>query len=215
MESLSLFFYNIVPGTLFLSTIYILKIRDLTNDLHLIPPEIMKHGEILILAIIVLSLFIGFILQALAKLMRLPILDRVFGEVEKENESAYPKAIGFLKEIGSQYEDSRKEAIFTMHNYLEATESGKLPRIFTAISAFWSNMTSGTFIFLIYEVCWKHDIVPAGLFLLCFVLSLWISKWYLKTQYDIVVKTFASMMVFNSETKHFNDGEKNRRSKSA
>lgn len=207
MESLSQFFYNIVPGSLFLSTIYILKIRDFSNDISQIPSE--AQGQIVILATIILSLFIGYILQASAIIWReLIIYNYVFKRVENDNEVCYPIAIEALKRIGAKYKKNPKDAIFTMHNYLEAKNSGKLPRLFTPTSAFWSNMISVTSFFLIYEIFWGYNTFLASIFLLGLLLSLWSSAEYLRKQYDIVVKTFASIMELDSSTKDPNGNQK-------
>ncbi|HEY5600946.1 MAG TPA: hypothetical protein VIK81_02545 [Patescibacteria group bacterium] len=195
MESLTSFFYNIIPGGAFLTTIYVLELRNLTKDLNSLPFNFNDASEIIILLVIIISLFIGFVLQAFNKIIKFLLLSSVLRHVEQNDSESYELALSYLKKFKIDKTTDRKKAFFIIHDYLEGVEAGNLPRVFTTLSAFWSNIASGSIIFFIIEFCWKHNLSLSGIFLLIFLFSITLACEYLRTQYDTILKTFSSIKV--------------------
>lgn len=160
-DSLTAFFYNFVPGVLFIfGVIYLFDYLYLFN----------KNEVIIIFFISVLGLFFGFLFQWFTKIARgdafvinffkdNEVLNSI---VKKKNEEKeiynmdYKQAINKLSGlIGYQRDKSDvKGNFYFMHNYLRAEGKAEVANYFTARLAFWSNLFFGS-LFLVVLVVLK------------------------------------------------------------
>jgi len=195
-DSLSQFFYNIVPGFLFLLTIdYLLGFKFLT----FLPYKYMKDKEILFaFAFLSLSLFIGFIFQGFTKFVRkrLEINQKIWEKIKNDNSSSFKKSVELLRRMGLLDEKTDlKEIFYLMNNYLEGEQKAALSKFFSLRVAFWSNMFFAIY-FLIPITVWVEKYSALIILLFLFPYSYWLFETYLKIHYDTVLKTFVTVTNF-------------------
>lgn len=114
IDSITQFFYNLVPGSIFII------MADNLLDLHIInlvaPQWMLEHKEFQIFIIISLGLILGFIFQGITKFNReesrffnffnkiriplIPLNIKLWRDVVKEDLKSYEKALGILFEEG-------------------------------------------------------------------------------------------------------------------
>lgn len=208
MGGLAEFFFNIVPGSFIL-----LAFNILFPDINKPVAEQLPNSEALRLAIFaVMSLFIGFFLQILTKVLKEKyVYKKIWNLLEEENINlyedvknllSYQKLITNKNTNGFKKEDQRKQVFFTMDNYLSAGGGGRLLPHFASRSAYWSNLgwTFASIAILIILSCFLESTNLDKLILLAgLVISISLSflSWvtfiaHQKQHYEIVLRTFAS-----------------------
>lgn len=192
-DSLTQFFYNIVPGILFIKGLEIITNHSLIKLL-----DIQHKDGLIILFYLSFGLFVGFIFQYLTKWLRQglwedhqkqKILVRSLNEIvweeivesekyREENKPLYLKAVGILNQklkLSKKEEikeGEHRRAFYLMHNYLLGTGGDKQPQFYTSRLAFWANMCFASFFFLM-SVIIKIATVIIKIFISCYC---WWSK---------------------------------------
>ncbi len=179
------FFYNIVPGTLFILIIqYYYKISFLPG----LPIAINDNNSAIVIFIdLLLGLFLGFVFQGLTKIAREKLnLNEIIAEEVIENEKFNKSNYKELKN------KTPKQVIYYMDNYLRCDEAAFLPSHFSARFAFWSNVFWA--ILLLIPINFLHycyfDNSEIWLFLAIFF-SAWMSKKYMYAFYDVILVSYA------------------------
>lgn len=194
-NSITEFFYNIVPGSIF--------VIAFNHYLH--PPifdfleNSMDAGVIFFL--LISGLFFGFVFHGFTKFIRSCLwLDlTVFNKVINEDNKSFAIASGELAARGLiGKNDPKKQAFYKMDNYLRAKGYAKTIQHFTARLAFWSNIFFGTVIVCIVVLSLKnYSDLPWLLLLLIF--SGWLFYEYLRILYDSVLKTFVTVLLLKNK----------------
>jgi hypothetical protein len=154
-DSINGFFYNLIPGILFIFGLLYL----LDDKFSWITSPIVKDNSVLITFLaIILGLFFGFVFQGIAKfkwlrsnvedLSRLTVLDsndKIFQKAVAELSEI--KRINVKKVIDSKEIDLRKKFFYLMYNYLRGTRHADTVMFFTDRSSLWSNLYYGGWIY--------------------------------------------------------------------
>ena len=215
-DSLTEFFYNIVPGCLFvLGICFLLEYFPLKDDVALS-----------IFLLVVFGLFFGFIFQFFTKMVRNGVLNihdlkdlTVWGKIagKKEEKSKikygedYMRAFRRLECLIDNKQDESKldRNFYIMHNYLRAEGKAEAPNFFAARLAFWANTFFAVSILSIFGIfkftvqlntiisCRNIDnmemlitIAFIGFNIFLFFISKAAFGKYLFILYDVVLKTF-------------------------
>jgi len=198
------FFYNIVPGFLFLFIndyhFHIIFLQGSTNLTDL------SGNSIGILVLLTLSLFLGFIFQSLTKLTREFFLNKmIFDYIRNKDEGIYNSAVSKLKSIKSSKTLDVVENFYLMHNFISSNKKDLLPEYFSARFAFWSNIFFCLLLSLISFSLSKQErlfnldrVTIFFLFQLALVYSTVISLMNFKNLYDSVLKTFITQLTIKS-----------------
>lgn len=212
MGGLAEFFFNIVPGTFIL-----LAISVLFPDTFKTFTDLSPDSETFKLAIFaVMSLFIGFFLQILTKVLKENcVYKNIWEKLGKDNNLyedvknllSKQKLVTDKNKDGFKEEDQREQVFFTMDNYLSIEGGGRLLPHFASRSAYWSNLgwTFAVITFLIILSCFLEStnldkrILLAGLVI---SISLSFLSWvtfiaHQKQHYEIVLRTFASKIAID------------------
>lgn len=204
------FFYNIIPGFVFL----------LLNSLFFWPVqkiiiESNKHSYIGLVPVLVISIMLGFLFQALTKLFRSFCLDKIITK-DIENKDKYLLTVAKNElthmKLHEKDEDTIK-FIYTIHNYLFAKYSNEMiPEFIMPRLALWSNMFF-VFILTIFSILispWFFifpqsisGFMPFDLLLLillsCISLKTYLSYHY--AYFDSLLRTFVSTQSLDNNAK--------------
>ena len=157
IDSITEFFYNIVPGILFILALEFLSGFSFINEMGM--QCAIQHWEIQLFIMILLGLFLGFVFQGFTKLLiregGLQLNKKwLWSEVKRDNPLIYKAAQKILEnKLNNETKKELKrpkKVFYLMNNYLE----GKIGRAslinhFSSRTAFWANIFWGTF-FLIF-----------------------------------------------------------------
>lgn len=186
LGGLSAFFYNVIPGVIFLLVLDNLnvvwfKLKDLPGD----DPE-------KIFWIITIGLFLGFFGQATIKFLKDIVINKlVFNFIKKNNDTEYEDAIEKLSTIGikkSKY-DQNKKVFYAMDNNLRYSGPYYIINHYSERAAFWANIFLGLIVIssiLLYER--RAMEMPIYILLLIITLIFWLSS--VRSQYESVLQTF-------------------------
>jgi hypothetical protein len=205
INSLSVFFYNIIPGFIFLwlNSLYFSDLKKLVFE-----PKDPVSG---IFQVIVLSIFLGFVFQSLTKIIREMFFNKlVMDDIELKDKDLLKDAQKLLKDIPSAKKDKSINNIYLMHNYLITKYKVLLPEFFSPRLALWSNILFGSLTtiglillspFFNVKLNGISGSIPLDIALL-FMLSCYswnMSKKYLYAFLDSVIRTFVSTRILNKE----------------
>ncbi|HUV47178.1 MAG TPA: hypothetical protein VMW29_03525 [Candidatus Bathyarchaeia archaeon] len=246
-DSLTAFFYNIVPGVLFIILFdYFLGFELYPFLLNTFGNIQKDRGIILTFYFLVFGLFCGFIFQGFTKKFRNWFLnEKTFKKVIEEDILSYKRAIKILQSKKLLDSDETELTVkcdkkklgrffYLMHDCLLGTRVGEFPIFFTTRLAFWSNIFFGILTIVIYFLlilivhCFSRIRLPSYLllysfkkreepwlalikFVLLMVLlrySWWLFCEYLRILYDVVLKTFVSVVKIDKEEQDTKRGKK-------
>jgi len=200
-NSLLGFFYNLVPGALF----------SLIFNSFLPLYNFDKPNFVVLL--VVWGLFFGFLFQAITKSLRSTIFfgNHIFDKIVEDRKVIYKNAKEKLiqNEVIKEEKNkiiSNKDCLYFMDNYLRATHFDPTAEHMAAKSAFWSNICIAlvfTIILLfLTNTCncdiWRNLLI--FIFGLFAILTYLISRKYYISQYDVVIKTFIMITIFENKT---------------
>lgn len=180
--SLVEFFYNVIPGTIFL---VLLSHYNIFNLISIFPENASKDSVVLIFAYLVGGLFFGFVFQGLTKLLRdLCWNAQIMEKIKNEN-------VGFNSTVKKLKVSNLKNAFYLMDNKLRWQIPAFLPTHFSSRFAFWSNNLFGFFFVIIARIVsgklLDYDYIILGIFLW---FSWKMSNLHLKGFYDSVFKSY-------------------------
>lgn len=191
------FFYNIIPGLLFLFiNDYHFHIFSKPHSINNYDPNNVSG----IVVLIALSLFIGFLFQSLTKIFRDLIGNKfMFEWIKCKDEKLYKSGVHKLADINRDDSDNVITNFYLMHNYLSRSQMDHLPEHFSARFAFWSNVFIGSFvsmfIFLFSSPQEKVKLFVNGevfivLIFIFLVYSFLISGVYFYSMYSSIINSF-------------------------
>jgi len=190
-ESISDFFYNLVPGILF-----IIGLLYLLNGFPLAFILAKNKEGLVIFLLIIFGLLFGFIFQGLTKICRqkIPLNKWIMDKVKDDNSDIYPKIA--LKYLPKQDKNNIVRDFYLMHDYLLAKKLGSQTNFYSARFAFWSNIFVANFLLIIINlyVC-KSDFITFLLIVQAF--STYLSYEYFRAMYDVILKTFVIVQFKN------------------
>lgn len=200
MENITSFFFNIIPPAILLFLLTILGVD--------IPMSNEYPESIYLLLILILLIFLGFLGQALSKIIKEKVLyEIVWQEVIKEDkEHNYKLAEKYLKKMLPEhetYEEKVKRIFFTMDNYTSLNPGRLLPH-FASRLAYWFNLywvsiiTLGTSVAMIMDsgiTTEKYIVLISAIIL--FMVATYETSVHLKNHYDILLKTFVSLVAID------------------
>jgi hypothetical protein len=188
------FFYNIVPGTIFL---FLLKGYGIFDLQWLIG----KSDTLVLFAYVIVGLFLGFVFQGCSMILRQELgwNNKKFRTVKENNtsfEDAY-KTLG-LGEIKDITDKKLKEAFYRMDSSLRKETPSFLPTHFSSLFAFWANIACGMS-FLLVCILAKYGFYimqhPSKLLSLIIFIVYLIFFWiladkHLKSFYDVILNSY-------------------------
>lgn len=195
INSLSSFFYNLVPGSLF-ALVSDMLLKSMYKD-HYDP-----KGNERILLIVILGLFFGFLFQAITKYIRKHIPSYInqclLNEIINKDKDTYGKAEEILinKELLINKLKNKQKIqrnFYLMDSYLRAKAYNETTERFAAKSAFWSNIALASFllfIIMLFKQMCLFSIIP----LIFSFVSLFFSVVYWRDLYDVIMKTFIAIL---------------------
>ncbi len=192
-SDLSNFFYNLIPGIVFILGLD--KIGILLMPSGLLGIDQHNNDVTRGLVLISIALLLGFFFQGLTKIIRELFLNNIFFCLIKcFHPHEYKKAEEELKELLDKDNPTDKEKFYLMDNYLRATEKASTPIHFSSRFAFWSNLFMASVIYLFF----LNVNLPATAYLLGitqFVLffSLILALFHFYAYYDVVLKSFITI----------------------
>lgn len=200
LNSLVGFFYNIIPGFIFLIiNDYYFHFFSLNNPRN----SIIFDNPFRILILLVISLSVGFLFQSLTKICRnyLGLNKCIFVDIKCNDEKIYNSALSKLGDIDRKDKTNIVNIFYLMHNYLSSCKTDRLPEYFSARFAFWSNTFFGSlFTFIIFFVISKQkslfgldESVSSLLIIGAVLYSAFISRMYLHDMYASILKSFVVM----------------------
>lgn len=203
-NSLSGFFYNIIPGFIFLliNSLYFSGIKDRILISSNLPMEILQ--------VTVVSIFLGFFFQSLTKITRDGILNqKVFRKIKLSDQNIFLDAKELLARIKSSKEEEDIKLIYLMHNYLVTQYKLLLPEFFSPRLALWSNMFFASIITIILLLITPYfNINPSPLtgYMFLDLILLAIFSWhswemtenYLYILFDSIIRSFVSTRRFGN-----------------
>jgi hypothetical protein len=185
------FFYNLVPGSLFLLFLqYYYKI-----DLLLFFPKISATDSftILIFVYIVYSLFLGFIFQSFTKFVRdkCGVNNFVANQVLHHNEK---NSVKLPKKIRTGYTRTKYNTLTTFYlldNHLRGKQAAFMPTHNSSLFAFWSNIFFATLLIVVLRLI-KTPRLSSDylLFIYALIHAGYFSYKYLYTFYDTILKSY-------------------------
>lgn len=217
--SITQFFYNIVPGSLFIVALSVM-IKNPINRL------IFEMNNLFFFFIFLsLALLIGFIFQGITKFdrkypsekdkpidfidkfvvflnklvmqkLRYPIRNMnniVWERVKDADKESDKKALNLIK-VGD-----KERSFYMMHNYLMATRKDKRTDFYMDRVAFWANTYYGNLILIVISL-WLQKWYIFLMLLIFTLFSRWLYHEYLKNLYDVVLKTF--VVIKENESKN-------------
>ena len=185
------FFYNIVPGSLFIILLRHLFYIDL---LSLLP----KRGNnddtvIIIFAYIIMGLFLGFIFQGIIKFIReLGFNKWIAKKVIADNKKEFAESNDVLgKKYKTFLSTVFERNFYLMDNYLRGKHAAFLPTHNSSRFAFWSNIFLAN-LFLIGLMFMRYPCL--NFYHLFFIIVLLASAWwmykYFYAFYDTILKSY-------------------------
>lgn len=206
------FFYNLIPGAIFSTFLFLYFFWPL-----LIFVEGEAQAIFLIVLLVIFGLFFGFLLQGITRFFRDSWLfgKHLYYEVAEDSGENYNKAVNILLEYkiidkdkiideNQKITGNIKNKLHLMDNYLRAAQFKSTTEHFAAKSAFWSNILLVS-IAILATVCYFG--LPACFNWIKFVLFLLIpfsycvSRVYYKSQYDVVIKSFLTVVQIDKQEK--------------
>lgn len=198
------FFYNLIPGSLFIVGVNLLGYNAVDISLLKVNPESTREF-IGFMVFIIYALFLGFVFQGVIKIFREIILNKaVFSVVRWRNESQYKVAKDILRLVDKK-EGSPKDAFYLMDDFLRGNQAAAGPIHFSSRFAFWSNMlvASAFFLVLIKLVPYTQSAIYLNTVSeIIFIFSLIISPLYFYAYYDVVLKTFITKIKLQNTHMH-------------
>lgn len=176
------FFYNVIPGVLFL---LVLDFKVAWFELQDLPGDTSQE----LFWIIILGLFLGFSGQATAKLLKdIAINSYVFNNIKKDNSTEYKDAVTKLSKIGIST-DEIKNIFYSMDNNLRNKETNYIINHYSERAAFWANISLGLLIISFVLFC-EGRVTEAFNFILLLIFAriFWFSS--IKSQYESILQTF-------------------------
>lgn len=185
-DSLTEFFYNIVPGSLFvLAVVWVLNI-DLVRVPVVVDLPNGDRGIVVILLLLILGLFFGFVFQGMTKWIRGQPFFRgkslgeiIFQKIVTKDDFSFKIAVKSLKTSGllgleevkslqkkkskanvEDISDVITRMFYLMDNYLRGTGGANAIQHFTARLAFWSNVYFGILCLIVVTIFagyWSRD----------------------------------------------------------
>jgi hypothetical protein len=190
---LSNFFYNLIPGSIFLIGLHLLEIPFIPNIIFNKKGDI--DSSIFILYFIIAALFIGFFLQGCVKILRDLILNRMcFWYVVHNNPDQYNYSLSLLKAKGKKIPaKDKKDAFYLMDNFIRGNDKAFNAMHFSSRFALWSNICLASTIYIFISLFYlglnsTGPIIFASILL--FIFSLLQSVLHFYAYYDVVLKTF-------------------------
>lgn len=201
MGSITDFFFNIIPGVLL---ILILEKNNpgIMNQILGKPPE----PELKLLSILILSMIVGFFLQAFTKLVKEKLLYQIIWcKIKNEDLKFFERAEEYLEKnnLLSKIDNPEKKIekmFFIMDNYLSLNGGGRLLTHFASRLAYWSNLFWVSLIIIILTLLkYINDPIIITCAMLGLLVSAYVSCIHLKNQYDIILKSFLSYVVIENK----------------
>lgn len=202
MAGLVEFFYNIIPGGLF-----ILALR-ITPDLEQLTPHLKNIDSFNLLVgtiFVILALFLGFVFQMANQVLFKDELKKIavnkitHDKNKKENYERAKQIISNITQTAQNFGAGNElEAFYFMHNFLWAHKQNGLVELFNARVSLWANSLVASIVYgylLLFFIFYRQkDINTYSIYLLGSALiasgGLYFTKLSLEKFYDAVLKTF-------------------------
>ncbi|MFI5265366.1 MAG: hypothetical protein ACHQT7_01325 [Candidatus Levyibacteriota bacterium] len=187
--SITEFFYNIVPGSLFLIFLNYCFNINIVGILKQKNPS----DTAIIFIYIVGGLFVGFLFQCLTKIFRGWFWNKcTFRTVVSKNEEEFDSVC--KKILKPAYKKDKcidtHKTFYLMDNSLRGEHPAFLPTHFSSRFAFWANIAWGTFTLLLLS-CFFPKSADLNIFFIAFLIfSLWMANEHLINFYDSILKSY-------------------------
>lgn len=189
LGELSSFFYNIIPGILFLFALHILHGKEKIFSLDDLP----KTDIFYIFITIIVGAAIGFFFQAVSKfVIKDPINKKVADELANcvETKVTFAKVKKHMSGFGIK---DNLGILYAMDNKLRNNEPSYTINNFAERAAFWINISLGSAVLGLLELC-KNGLYYSAPFFLIGLISFFLFKKSVKSHYHSVLNTFVQDM---------------------
>ncbi|HVZ11712.1 MAG TPA: hypothetical protein VG965_01660 [Patescibacteria group bacterium] len=193
--SIGEFFFNIIPGSLFL---FLLKIYGIFDFFKLLSNAGSLGDDVsAVIGIAIFGLLLGFVFQGLTKWARdvLCLNEKIANAVKKENELEYKlilKHLNITNDLFTKNNFSVLKIFYLMDDFLRGDHPAFLPTHFSARFAFWANITIGIMIIILLRIFLKQLFLDGNNFVLlvamCFSYDM--SKRHFQGYYDAMLKSY-------------------------
>lgn len=202
------FFYNIVPGSLFLFSLKYFGI-DAIKSLNFGSDPIL-----IVFEYIVLGLFLGFLFQGITKIARdIWWNDEIANKVaqKRENKLLFEESSKNIYPNSRQIPEKSISIFYLMDSYLRGVDPAFLPTHFSSRFAFWSNIFFGSLASIIivlgnYFLFYPHipsEQIPGLVILLATSpVSKILADKHFDGFYDSILKSYFMLKVKNPEIVH-------------
>ncbi|MBI2617534.1 hypothetical protein HYW55_05335 [Candidatus Gottesmanbacteria bacterium] len=187
LGGLTAFFYNVIPGVIFLLMLDSLKMNWF--NLQSLPGDDGQQ----IFWVIILGLFIGFFGQGVMKLLKGGVINEyIFKNIQthKQNSAIYKEAVKKLSINGIDLKDDfTKDVFYAMDNYLRNSSSCHVINHYSERAAFWANISLGLFV-IIFILLYEHGPIESLIFILLLMITIKFLLNSIQSQYESVLQTF-------------------------
>lgn len=200
MEGISSFFFNIIPGAVFIFILEKYSNFKVISETLKIDPK----NENILFWLIIFSIFIGFFLQALTKWVKEKILyPIVWCKVKSKDTENFNAAERYLLEKELLFDNEvgekrMKRMFFTMDDYISLDGGGRLLPHFSSRLAYWFNLFWVSLAILFISKNIKDDAIVT-LALIVLIISACETWVHLEDHYEILLKAFISHIKIDRE----------------
>lgn len=202
MESITSFFFNIIPGAL------LIFILEKYSNFKIVSETLKVDSKIEndLFWIIIFSIFLGFLFQACSKWVKEHFLYQlIWCKVKEEDPHNFAEAekdLSLKKLLPENEIDKLKirRIFFTMDNYISLNGGGKLLPHFASRLAYWFNLFWVSLIIISFSLLRIINDTGITLFGIVFLVITAYETWvHLQNHYDILLKTFVSYIKIDKE----------------
>jgi len=187
------FFYNIVPGSLFIILLRQYKIFDAFAFLFLNSSKapFSLDPALAIFTDVALGLFLGFVFQGITKFARdvFSLNAKITEKIKLDNPKEYSLIVA---EIGLTEEYPTLKVFYLMDSFLRGNHPAFLPTHFSSRFAFWANVLIAISILIILRLAIKHTgFDNDNILLVIFGVFSWdMAKRHFSGYYDSILKSY-------------------------
>ncbi|MBI5044711.1 MAG: hypothetical protein HZC02_02190 [Candidatus Levybacteria bacterium] len=200
LTPLTQFFFNVIPGSLFLYVVYVFNLIPYAWKTSYIDPALGKNEVFILALLLIVGGGMGFVFQAITKLVRewFKLDELITMKVLCDNKDGMKmkKIWTRLRFTPNVHERIQvRKAFFLMDCYLRAEGKAHIIFHFSTRFAFWSNILVALILLGIIQAFAGINGVSDQIFswyYLLVILVICVCYYHFRSLYDVVFKTFAT-----------------------
>lgn len=200
--SITEFFYNVVPGGIFIPLLKFFD-KDLITIFYKKPEN--PDSATIIFVYIIFGFLFGFIFQGFTKIVRSKLYwnESVAKAVIKRNEEFIPMEEIYESVSKKELKNNELQLIYFMDNYLRAENPAFMPTHFSSRFAFWANTGFALLSLIVLSLLHliQTNTVQIFLLIISMFISFHIANIYFCGFYDSILKSYYMKVVWVNLTK--------------